>query len=459
MSKINTFILQGKESFSNSKLEQLNLDFNISNNKSSNISSKEIYIIAAKDEELNLDQLKNILGAENLDDSFSFIVGPRSGTISPWSSKTEDIIKNVGIKNIHRVEKFNSFTISDFKMDHSIDFSMFYDRMTQSIYQNHNECLEFLKTDSQRDVIQIDILSNGIKALEVANKNFGFAMSGEEITYLYDFYSKIARNPTDAELMMFAQANSEHCRHKIFNAKWSVNGVSKDNSLFDLIKETSKQSPKGIISAYKDNAAITEGDRVERLHLDQNNSYSFVEDSLNSTIKVETHNHPTAISPYPGAATGSGGEIRDEGATGRGAKPKIGLVGFNVSHLRIPQLTRSWEGQEFKPERIANPLKIMIEAPIGAAAFNNEFGRPSTLGYFRSFETDFNKSKNAFGYHKPIMLAGGIGEIRDRNNFKLQISEGYHVVVLGEAVVRLLGEKKQKYHHVSSSDIRPKPSE
>ena len=431
MSKINTFILQGKESFSNSKLEQLNLDFNISNNKSSNISSKEIYIIAAKDEELNLDQLKNILGAENLDDSFSFIVGPRSGTISPWSSKTEDIIKNVGIKNIHRVEKFNSFTISDFKMDHSIDFSMFYDRMTQSIYQNHNECLEFLKTDSQRDVIQIDILSNGIKALEVANKNFGFAMSGEEITYLHDFYSKIARNPTDAELMMFAQANSEHCRHKIFNAKWSVNGVSKDNSLFDLIKETSKQSPKGIISAYKDNAAITEGDRVERLHLNENNSYSFVEDSLNSTIKVETHNHPTAISPYPGAATGSGGEIRDEGATGRGAKPKIGLVGFNVSHLRIPQLTRSWEGQEFKPERIANSLKIMIEAPIGAAAFNNEFGRPSTLGYFRSFETDFNKSKNAFGYHKPIMLAGGIGEIRDRNNFKLQISEGYHVVVLG----------------------------
>ena len=431
MSKINTFILQGKESFSNSKLEQLNLDYNISNNKSSNISSNEIYIIAAKDEELNLDQLKNILGAENLDDSFSFIVGPRSGTISPWSSKTEDIIKNVGIKNIHRVEKFNSFIISDFKMNHSIDFSMFYDRMTQSIYQNHAECLEFLKTDSQRDVNQIDILSKGIKALEEANKNFGFAMSGEEITYLHDFYSKIERNPTDAELMMFAQANSEHCRHKIFNAKWSVNGVSKDNSLFDLIKKTSKHSPKGIISAYKDNAAITKGDRVERLHLDINNSYSFVEDSLNSTIKVETHNHPTAISPYPGAATGSGGEIRDEGATGRGAKPKIGLVGFNVSHLRIPQLARTWEGQEFKPERIANPLKIMIEAPIGAAAFNNEFGRPSTLGYFRSFETDFNKSKNAFGYHKPIMLAGGIGEIRDRNNFKLQISEGYHVVVLG----------------------------
>ena len=431
MSKINTFILQGKESFSNSKLEQLNLDFNNSNNKSSTISSKEIYIVAAKSDDLNLDQLKNILAADHPDDSFSFIVGPRSGTISPWSSKTEDIIKNVGILNINRVEKFNSFTISDFSIDNNLDLSMFYDRMTQSIYSDHEECLAFLKTDPQRAVNIIDILSSGIEALENANKSFGFALSDEEINYLHDFYSKIARNPTDAELMMFAQANSEHCRHKIFNAKWSVDGVSKDDSLFDLIKETSKQSPKGIISAYKDNAAITMGEKVERLHLDENNKYEFVEDLLNSTIKVETHNHPTAISPYPGAATGSGGEIRDEGATGRGAKPKIGLVGFNVSHLRIPQLPRSWEGNEHKPERIANPLAIMTEAPIGAAAFNNEFGRPSTLGYFRSFETHFDSSKNAFGYHKPIMLAGGIGEIRDKNNFKLQISDGYHVVVLG----------------------------
>ena len=431
MSKINTFILQGKESFSNSKLEQLNLDFNNSNNRSSTISSKEIYIVAAKNDDLNLDQLKNILAADHPDDSFSFIVGPRSGTISPWSSKTEDIIKNVGILNINRVEKFNSFTISDFSIDNNLDLSMFYDRMTQSIYSDHEECLAFLKTDPQRAVNIIDILSSGIEALENANKSFGFALSDEEITYLHDFYSKIARNPTDAELMMFAQANSEHCRHKIFNAKWSVDGVSKDDSLFDLIKETSKQSPKGIISAYKDNAAITMGEKVERLHLDENNKYEFVEDLLNSTIKVETHNHPTAISPYPGAATGSGGEIRDEGATGRGAKPKIGLVGFNVSHLRIPQLPRRWEGNEHKPGRIANPLAIMIEAPIGAAAFNNEFGRPSTLGYFRSFETHFDSSKNAFGYHKPIMLAGGIGEIRDKNNFKLQISDGYHVVVLG----------------------------
>ena len=255
-------------------------------------------------------------------------------------------------------------------------------------------------------------------------------MSDQEIDYLYDFYNNEKRNPTDAELMMFAQANSEHCRHKIFNAKWNVGGSQKNNTLFDLIKETSKSSPDGIISAYKDNAAIIEGSKVERLNLNESNEYEFKEDNLNSTIKVETHNHPTAISPYPGASTGSGGEIRDEGATGRGAKPKIGLVGFNVSNLRIPNLLRSWEKNELKPSRIASPLDIMIEAPIGAAAFNNEFGRPSTLGYFRCFETDFDNNK-AFGYHKPIMLAGGIGEVRDVNNFKLQIKEDYLVVVLG----------------------------
>ena len=218
------------------------------------------------------------------------------------------------------------------------------------------------------------------------NTELGLALNQHEIQYLNSLFQKLERGITDAELMMFAQANSEHCRHKIFNAKWTVNGAAKNNSLFDLIKETSKQSPNGIISAYKDNAAITKGDNVERLNLDDKIDI-VCDDQVNSTIKVETHNHPTAISPYPGAATGSGGEIRDEGATGRGAKPKIGLVGFNVSNLRIPELPRSWEGEEHKPERIASPLNIMIEAPIGAAAFNNEFGRPSTLGYFRSFET------------------------------------------------------------------------
>ena len=250
---------------------------------------------------------------------------------------------------------------------------------------------------------------------------------------------------------MFAQANSEHCRHKIFNADWTVDGAEVKNSLFDLIKATSKNSPNGIISAYKDNAAVTSGKEVERLHQDDKNLYSFKSELLNSTIKVETHNHPTAISPYPGAATGSGGEIRDEGATGRGAKPKIGLVGYNVSNLRIPNLLRDWEGDEYSPERIASPLDIMIEAPIGAAAFNNEFGRPCTLGYFRSFETPFSDKKVAFGYHKPIMLAGGIGEIRDKNNFKLQIEDGYIVVVLGGPAM-LIGLGGGAASSVSSGD-------
>ena len=451
MSKINTFILQGKKSFSDSKLEQLNFEFNNANNTQSKINSNEVYIVASQNLNLDLESLKNILNADNNLDSFSFLVGPRSGTISPWSSKTEDIIKNVGIKDVDRVERFNGFNISDQINIDGIDLSMFFDRMTQSIYLNSDECINFLHADPQRSISVIDVLKGGIKTLEDANKAFGFAMSNEEIEYLYDFYSKASRNPTDAELMMFAQANSEHCRHKIFNAKWTVNGAAKNNSLFDLIKETSKQSPKGIISAYKDNAAITEGESVQRLNLDADNNYAFVEDKLNSTIKVETHNHPTAISPYPGAATGSGGEIRDEGATGRGAKPKIGLVGFNVSNLRIPNLKRSWEGEEHKPGRIASPLDIMIEAPIGAAAFNNEFGRPSTLGYFRSYETHFDQSNKAYGYHKPIMLAGGIGEIRDRNNFKLQITEGYHVVVLGGPAM-LIGLGGGAASSVSSGD-------
>ena len=451
MSKTNTFILQGKKSFSDSKLEQLCLGFNKLNNLNSEISSNEIYILASKNNQVDLDGLKNILNANDPTDSFTFIVGPRSGTISPWSSKTEDIIKNVGIKNVERVERFFGFTISDINSADNLDLSIFFDRMTQSVYLNFDECKNFLKEEPQRSVKVIDLLNGGIETLKEANISFGFAMSTDEIEYLYDFYSKAARNPTDAELMMFAQANSEHCRHKIFNAKWTVNGAVKNNSLFDLIKETSKQSPNGIISAYKDNAAITEGETVERLHLDENKQYCFVDDKLNSTIKVETHNHPTAISPYPGAATGSGGEIRDEGATGRGAKPKIGLVGFNVSNLRIPNLERSWEASEHKPERIASPLDIMIEAPVGAAAFNNEFGRPSTLGYFRSYETPFDKDNIAHGYHKPIMLAGGIGEIRDTNNFKLQISEDYHVVVLGGPAM-LIGLGGGAASSVSSGD-------
>ena len=430
MSKTKNFIFQGKQSFSSSKLAQIQSQFNQSNQLNEELKSNEIYIALSDSNQINSEGLKDILSAGDNKDYFNFYVGPRLGTISPWSSKTEDIIKNVGLKNILRIERLYGFQVNCQLDFNNMDFSMFYDRMTQSIYRTKDDFKNLFISDNPRSLNHIDILEKGKLELENANKSFGFAMSNDEIDYLYDFYSKEKRNPTDAELMMFAQANSEHCRHKIFNARWNINGKQKNNTLFDLIKETSKSSPDGIISAYKDNAAITEGAKVERLHLNESNEYEFIEDDLNSTIKVETHNHPTAISPYPGASTGSGGEIRDEGATGRGAKPKVGLVGYNVSNLRIPNLKRSWEKDERKPSRIASPLNIMIEAPIGAAAFNNEFGRPATLGYFRCFETDFENNK-AFGYHKPIMLAGGIGEIRHRNNFKLQIEEDYLVIVLG----------------------------
>ena len=430
MSKTKSFIFKGKQSFSRSKLEQIRRQFNKSNNLDAEIYSNEIYLILADSEVINLDGIMEVLSALALDQQFSFYIGPRLGTISPWSSKTEDIVRNVGLDNILRVERLFGFKINQEFVYQDLDVSMFFDRMTQSIYPTKKDFENLFISDKPRSINHIDLINKGKKELETANRSFGFAMSDDEINYLYDFYSNEQRNPTDAELMMFAQANSEHCRHKIFNAKWSLDGSQKNNTLFDLIKETSKASPDGIISAYKDNAAIIKGSKAKRLHLDDSNKYEFVEDNLNSTIKVETHNHPTAISPYPGASTGSGGEIRDEGATGRGAKPKMGLVGYNVSNLRIPNLSRSWEKKEQKPERIASPLEIMIDAPIGAAAFNNEFGRPATLGYFRSFETDFVDNK-AHGYHKPIMLAGGIGEIRDKNNFKLQIEEDYLVIVLG----------------------------
>ena len=430
MSKAKSFIFKGKQSFSSSKLEQIKRQFIKLNNLDTEIYSNEIYLIQVESEFTDIESIKDVLSASNQDEQFSFYVGPRLGTISPWSSKTEDIVRNVGLDKVIRVERLFGFTITcEFNLK-EIDASMFYDRMTQSIYSTTNDFENLFISDEARTLNQIDIINKGKKELKIANKSFGFAMSQDEIDYLYNFYSKEKRNPTDAELMMFAQANSEHCRHKIFNAKWNVDGSQKNNTLFDLIKETSKASPNGIISAYKDNAAIVEGTKAERLHLNESNQYELKKDDLNSTIKVETHNHPTAISPYPGASTGSGGEIRDEGATGRGAKPKVGLVGYNVSNLRIPNLLRSWEKEEHKPTRIASPLAIMMEAPIGAAAFNNEFGRPATLGYFRCFETDFSDNK-AFGYHKPIMLAGGIGEIRDKNNFKLQIQEDYLVVVLG----------------------------
>ena len=426
--KINIF--SGGNAFSSATAAKLTDEFNFSNNSKATIECIEVFLVSAEDSCNELDRCKRILGCEELAEEFDFFVGPRRSTISPWSSKTEDIFKNVGIVGISRIERFYGFKISNLEPNSNLDLSSVFDRMTQSIYSTTDELAEFFFELDKRGLGEIDIISGGKKALEDANTKYGFAISNDEIDYLLDFYNSINRNPTDAELMMFSQANSEHCRHKIFNTDWQVDGEEKEDSLFQLIKKTSKESPKNIISAYKDNAAIVEGVNTKRLSVNDDQTYELIQEKINSTIKVETHNHPTAISPFPGASTGSGGEIRDEGATGMGAKPKVGLVGFNVSNLRLPDFIRPWEGDENKPERIASPLEIMIDAPLGGAAFNNEFGRPSILGYFRSFETSF-KDSTAYGYHKPIMLAGGIGEIIDRNNFKKQISEDYLVIVLG----------------------------
>ena len=426
--KINIF--SGGNAFSSATAAKLTDEFNFSNNSKATIECIEVFLVSAEESCNELDRCKRILGCEELAEEFDFFVGPRRSTISPWSSKTEDIFKNVGIVGISRIERFYGFKISNLEPNSNLDLSSVFDRMTQSIYSTTEELAEFFFELDKRGLGEIDIISGGKKALEDANTKYGFAISNDEIDYLLDFYNSINRNPTDAELMMFSQANSEHCRHKIFNTNWQVDGEEKEDSLFQLIKKTSKESPKNIISAYKDNAAIVEGVNTKRLSVNDDQTYELIQEKINSTIKVETHNHPTAISPFPGASTGSGGEIRDEGATGMGAKPKVGLVGFNVSNLRLPDFIRPWEDDENKPERIASPLEIMIDAPLGGAAFNNEFGRPSILGYFRSFETSF-KDSTAYGYHKPIMLAGGIGEIIDRNNFKKQISEDYLVIVLG----------------------------
>tara|TARA_Y100000590_G_scaffold204587_1_gene232036 strand:- start:4193 stop:8104 length:3912 start_codon:yes stop_codon:yes gene_type:complete len=362
-----------------------------------------------------------------------FILIPRVGTISPWSSKATDILNNAGFDSLNRIEKGLCFSLD---IDKEIKEGwikeigqQIYDRMTQDIVTSVSDAQALFHRLKPKEVIKIDVLMEGKESLEKANILLGLALSEEEIDYLYDNYISNNSNPTDAELMMFAQANSEHCRHKIFNAEWEIDGLKVPNSLFDMIRNTHKHNSEGVLSAYKDNAAVLEGPIAERFFPNSSSVYEAVKESVHIVTKVETHNHPTAISPYSGASTGSGGEIRDEGATGRGAKPKVGLCGFSVSNLRIPNFEEEWEGEENKPDRISSALQIMLEAPIGAAAFNNEFGRPNTLGYFRTFEMTVNG--NAYGYHKPIMLAGGLGNIRDFDVEKDLVPIGSKLIVLG----------------------------
>ena len=357
---------------------------------------------------------------------------PRRGTISPWSSKATDIFRICDLGKVQRVERGVRWYM-DREMLPRVELSRLYDRMTEEVVDEGDLGSLFDQLEP-RPLTTVALLAEGRDALARANADLGLALSEDEIDYLAGAYRDLGRDPTDVELMMFAQANSEHCRHKVFNARWDVDGERQPLSLFEMIKNSYRHiNGAGILSAYADNAAVIEGHRIERFELDPDRrAWAYREGCSHILMKVETHNHPTAIAPYPGAATGSGGEIRDEGAVGRGSKPKAGLAGFTTSHLNIPEFPRPWELDTGKPERIATPLEIMLEGPIGAAGFNNEYGRPALTGYFRTFEQpDPDHPARVRGYHKPVMIAGGVGSVRPEHVQPLPFPERTRLIVLG----------------------------
>ncbi|MFT3828617.1 MAG: phosphoribosylformylglycinamidine synthase [Opitutaceae bacterium] len=391
------------------------------------------------------------------------VVAPRPGTLSPWSSKATDIAQICGLAKVKRVERAVAYWIdlggsTPSDAQSKLIAARLHDRMTQAVFGALEELEVLFRHETPKSFTSVPVLAQGRAALVAANTALGLALADDEIDYLVKNFTALGRDPHDVELMMFAQANSEHCRHKIFNASWEIDGSAKDRSLFQMIKNTYQLHSDGILSAYKDNAAVMVGHRAARFYADaKTNEYAAHEEDIHILCKVETHNHPTAISPFPGAATGSGGEIRDEGATGRGSKPKAGLAGFTVSNLKLPGAVQPWEKEFGKPGRIVSALDIMIDGPLGAAAFNNEFGRPNILGYFRTFEQevpaagakaqlpDTSKSKisnpkskipvatatELRGYHKPIMLAGGLGAIKAEHVQKGTIEPGDKLIVLG----------------------------
>ncbi|MBE0442747.1 phosphoribosylformylglycinamidine synthase [Psychrobacter sp. AOP7-D1-15] len=435
----------------------------------SQINTQQVYVLSR---ELEGDEHKKALDLLAVDSAtvlavpqanqLQVIVGPRFGTISPWASKATDIFNNCEIE-INRVERVVVYTLTidgevgatDNKLPTAAE-QLLFDRMTQSLVYDLSDLSKLFDDAQPTSLNHVDVIGQGQSALESANTEFGFALSSEDIDYLMNAYvNELKRNPTDVELMMFAQANSEHCRHKIFNAQWTMDGDVQPKSLFQMIKNTYQSNPQGILSAYKDNAAVMTGSDGMRFYpiptdaMDANSihPYGFHQENIDILMKVETHNHPTAIAPYAGAATGAGGEIRDEGATGRGGKPKAGLTGFHVSHLHIPELAEKWEqsGQLSTqaygtPDRMATSLEIMTEAPLGSANFSNEFGRPNLCGYFRSFQLDTSAAKDGSemrGYHKPIMLAGGYGNIKRNLIEKNAIQQGDLLIVLGGPAMQI----------------------
>ncbi len=397
------------------------------------IQASYIYIIETNlkwsgSDKKHLDKLLGVMTSTDISSQSEhlYLVTPRIGTISPWSSKATDIAKICGLDSLIRIERGIAYTI---KGDKESILPTIHDRMTESVLESTDDLHLLFQHHDPQPLQHINILQDGRGALVAANIELGLALADDEVDYLFENFLALERNPTDAELMMFAQANSEHCRHKIFNADWKIDGEDKDITLFGMIRHTHKTSPEGTIVAYADNSSVIEGGKSQRFYPDSNKIYQAHDDHVHILMKVETHNHPTAISPFAGAATGSGGEIRDEGATGIGSKPKAGLCGFTVSNLNIPNFSQPWEQNNGKPERISSALDIMLDGPIGAAAFNNEFGRPNINGYFRTYEQ--NVDGDLRGYHKPIMLAGGVGNIDARHVFKNEVPVGSLIIQLG----------------------------
>lgn len=405
--------------------------------------SSEFWYFVSSESALNHEtatKLQALLAAESVEKTpeaenslHLFLITPRIGTISPWASKATDIAHNCGLGEIERIERGMAVWLKgELNAEQKQQWAaLLHDRMTESVLPDFQTASQLFSRPEAQTFATVDVLGKGKDALMQANSELGLALSPDEIDYLLENYQALQRNPSDVELMMFAQANSEHCRHKIFNADFILNGDAQPKSLFRMIRDTHEAHPQGTIVAYKDNASIIEGAKIERFYprADERQGYRFSEEETHILMKVETHNHPTAIAPFAGAATGAGGEIRDEGATGKGARPKAGLTGFTVSNLNIPGFKQPWEGGYGKPDHISSPLDIMIEGPIGGAAFNNEFGRPNLLGYFRTFEQEFEGQMR--GYHKPIMIAGGLGNIQAGQTHKDRIPEGALLIQLG----------------------------
>lgn len=437
-------ILRGSPALSAFRINKLLARFQAARLPVSNIYAEYVHFADVNDRlnEEELTRLQRLLKygpnlSSHTPSGKLLLVTPRPGTISPWSSKATDIAHNCDLGKINRLERGVAYYVEASTMTEEQWASVaaeLHDRMMETVFNAEADAARLFEHHQPAPVQSVDLLGEGRQALIDANLRLGLALAEDEIDYLQEAFTRLGRNPNDIELYMFAQANSEHCRHKIFNADWVIDGEQQPKSLFKMIKNTFEKTPDYVLSAYKDNAAVMEGSEVGRFFADhENGRYDFHQEAAHILMKVETHNHPTAISPWPGAATGSGGEIRDEGATGRGAKPKAGLVGFSVSNLRIPGFEQPWEEDFGKPERIVTALDIMTDGPLGGAAFNNEFGRPALTGYFRTYEEKVNShnGEELRGYHKPIMLAGGIGNIRADHVQKGEITVGAKLIVLG----------------------------